>query len=101
MNNKIIKFLFTILKNSIGALLIAIGHIFTFKSKVMLGQPILFYVFTTVIIIYKAAFLSLCPLLIISNHIILSLDILALFSLSILILFQIFKEPEIILSSNL
>ena len=101
MNYKTFKFLFTILKNSIGALLIAIGHTFTFNSKVMLGQPILFYVFTTVIIIYKAAFLSLCPLLIISNHIILSLDILAFFSLLILVLFQIFKEPEIILSSNL
>jgi 1-acyl-sn-glycerol-3-phosphate acyltransferase len=101
MNYKIYKFLFTNLKNYIAALLIAIGHIFTFSSTVMLGQPILFYVFTKVIIVYKAAFLSLCPLLIISNHIILSLDILALFSLLILVLFQIFKEPEIILSSNL
>ena len=101
MNYKIIKFLFTILKNFIGALLVAIGHIFTFNSKVMLGQPILFYVFTTVIIIYKVAFLSLCPILIIANHIILSLDILAFFSLLILVLFQIFKEPEIILSSDL
>lgn len=100
MNNNILKFLFTLLKNSIGALLIAIGHIFTFNSKVILGQPILFYVFTTIITIYKAAFLSLCPLLVISNHIILSLDILALFSLLILVLFQIFKEPEIIPSSN-
>ena len=94
MHIEILNFLFRNIKNSISAVLIAIGHVFTFNSKVVFEQPVLFYGFIFQIVILKIAFQNFYSLLNISNHIILTLDILAIFSFLILVLFQVFKDPE-------